>query len=276
MSFTLLTLPQVSLWDGIVPSEGPLRLEYVPSGDHTSNAKDPDAPGTLVFHVGSQSSRLEPGSPVKLLISSRGQRSYSFDVGGPDKREYTVRLVIPAPTEDIVHVSQDIETLDQLLAQYTDLSWNFESAQSLPPPLPPRRSPTPNPQLAHDDHQTNIKDNVEQAKPVRDADLRGRLVLMDEANGDIVGELPGTMVIQEDPALRSGANGSNSVVLEMQPDMYDACTGAKDLGAIGDELREAREVIVRAVSPEEQDWIMKGATLIRCVSKQVSTRCTPR
>ena len=44
-----------------------------------------------------------------------------------------------------------------------------------------------------------------------------------------------------------------------------ACTGAVALGEIGEELRDAREVIARAVPKEEQDWVMKSATLVRCV-----------
>ncbi|KIP10277.1 hypothetical protein PHLGIDRAFT_33952 [Phlebiopsis gigantea 11061_1 CR5-6] len=262
MSFTLLTLPQVTLWDGPVPSAGSLRLEYVPSSDYTSAVKDPNTPGSLVFHVGSHSSTLQPGFPVKLLVSLQGQRTYCFDVKDSENRERTVRLGIPTPTDDIAHVAQDIETLDQLLTQYTDLAWSMEPAKSLPPPLPARRSPAPQPVHEDEDHRTNIKDSLQHAKPVQDADLRGRLVLMDEANGDVVGELPGTIVIQEDPTLRYDPNTSNAVVLEMQPDMYDACTGVKDMSAIGEELLEAREVVVRAVSPEEQDWVMKGATLI--------------
>ena len=60
-------------------------------------------------------------------------------------------------------------------------------------------------------------------------------------------------------------DGASPVVLEMHPDMYDACTGVKAFGAEGDDLLETREVFVTAVPPEEQDWLMKGASLIRFV-----------
>jgi spartin len=261
MSFTLLTLPQVTLQTLSTSESGPLAVECLSSGDGS------DAKLALVFHLGPHSLRLDPGTPVKLLISQSGKRTYAFDPGDARKRDAekgdsTVHLIVPPPTEDASHIAQDIETLDHLLTQYADLSWAHESLAPVPPPLPARTG-SPSVQVTHLEHESNIRDNVEHAKPVEDPDLRGRLVLMDESNGDIVGELPSQMDIREDSTVPNDAGASDPVVLEMQPAMYDACTGAKPVGAIGDDLLEAQEVIVRAVPPEEQDWLMKSATLIR-------------
>lgn len=270
MSFTLLTLPHVTLRTSSTFDEGSLTLECVPSSENDAKAKQTEtASMTLAFHVGQHTSRLNPGSPVKLVISQNGQRVYSFDdalaeTNHETKRGSTVHLVIPPPTEDAPHVADDIETFDHLLTQYAELAWSYESPKTAPPPLPARPGHAATPQPTTHEHQLNIKANVEDAKPVDDPALRGRLVLMDEANGDIVGELPNSLHFHEDPALPKDATASDAVVLEMQPEMYDACTGVKDLAAEGEELREAREVIVRAVPPEDQDWLMKGATLIRC------------
>lgn len=266
MSFTLLTLPQATLRTNTLSETGSLVVECITDGTHAPEGKGDDSM-VLVFRLGSQSHKLEQGSAVKLVISHDGQREYSFDNGVAEKSDSgkpgsTVHLIIPPPTEDTPHVAEDIETFDHLLTQYAELSWTFASPSTAPPPLPARsgRSPAP----GDGPHQANIKENVDEAKPVADPDLRGRLVLMDEANGDIVGELPKSMDIREDPALPATAQASDAVVLEMQPEMYDACTGVKDMGAEGDELVEAREVIVRAIPPEEHDWLLKGATLVRC------------
>lgn len=270
MSFTLLTLPQVSLRAGTSSHDSPLTLEYVPGGDDVSDSKSTYAPGTLLFHVGPHSYGLVPGSSVELVIAHNGQRSYSFDATNSEKRNSEVHIVIPAPIQDDPpHIAQDIETFDHVLTQSTTLSWRYESPNNTPPPLP-ARSPRPStPQPVHHE-QANIKVNVEEAKPVGDPNLRGRLVFMDASNGDIVGELPKTMDIHEDPAFTGGANASDAVVLEMQPELYDAYTGAKDLSAVGDELHEAREIIVRAVPPEERDWVLKSATLVRCVVRALN------
>lgn len=268
MSFTLLTLPQVALRAGTVPDEGSLSLEYVPSTEYVADSKGADAPGTLVFHIGLHSYSLGSGTPVKLVLSQDGKRTYLFDATGSEKQRCAVHLVIPAPTEDVIHIAQDVETFDQLLSQYTEFSWSYDSPKDAPPPLPPR-SPRPSTPLPDShEHQANIKANAEEGKPIEDPALRGRLVLMDASNGDIVGELPNAMDFHEDPKLLSDSKASDAVVLEMQPEMYDACTGAKEMGLIGEDLREAREVIVCAVPPEEQDWVMKSATIVRyAVSK---------
>ncbi|GJE87993.1 Senescence domain-containing protein [Phanerochaete sordida] len=259
MSTVLLTIPQVSLRTSSVSETGQLAVELLSTGE------GPDAKLALVFHLGPHSVKLDPGSLVKLILSANGQRTYVLASAGgvqghTEKSDSTVRLVVPPPSEDAPHLAQDIETFDHLLTQYTDLSWAFETPPRTPPPLP-ARPVTPSVQPPHD-HQSNIRDNVEHAKPVADPDLRGHLVLMDESTGDIVGELPNQLNIHEDSTIPSNASASDPVVLEMQPALYDAYTGAGPVGAIGNDLLEARDVIARAVPAEEQDWLMKGATLI--------------
>ena len=111
----------------------------------------------------------------------------------------------------------------------------------------------------------------------RAEDLRGRLVLMDEMTGEMVGEVPHQLPIHEDPALEGidkieGAKDvahAAPVVLELPPDVYDAYTGQQPSEAevaAAAELTEAREIFVRAVPPEQQDWLTKSASLIRCVT----------
>lgn len=257
MSLTLLTLPDVAFTTPTTSEDGTLALEL-----STGSQEKEKETATLILRLNAHAHAVEPASVVTLVIAQDGRRTYSFDVGGEkNEKPQVVRVVVRPPTEDIAHVAQDIETFDHLLTQYADLSWSYDQAV-VPPPLPARTSPAP------PEHHANLKANVEEAKPVDDPALRGRLVLMDEASGEVVGELPQTLNIHEDLSVARNEKGSDAVVLEMHPDMYDACTGVRALGAEGEDLKEARDVIIRVVPPEERDWILKSATLIRYASQQ--------
>ncbi len=262
MSFSLLTLPNVKLTGPRITEQGALWVEWSPQPDNTT---------LLVLHLNTHASGIRPGSRVALLISPSGEREYTFeevvilDEKGSERSKGSVKVVVPPPYEDTKHVAEDIQTFDQVLTQYAELSWSHsipEPKSPAPPPLPVR---SPQPQILTNEPQANIKENVEENKPVQDSSLRGRLVLMDDANGDIVGELPQTLNIREDSALRSPGRTDNAapVVLELQPEMYDAVTGVQPLGAEGKELLQLREVVVRGIPEEERDWMLKGAAVVR-------------
>lgn len=280
MSFTLLTLPNVVLSSSNVSEHGILSLECGPSANGTT------VPGTgidssvaLALRLNARAFFVNPGSHINLVISHSGERSYTLEalaIGekGVEKSSSSVTVTVPPPTEDAKHVAEDIETFDQLLAQYADLEWSYATPEKspVPPPLPARNLQVPPTNPPRDAPHTNIKASVEEHRPVDDASLRGRLVLVDEGNGDVVGELPQTLRITEDPALPTvlgetdgGTGEAAPVVLELDPDVFDACTGARPVGTEGEALLELREVFVHAVPPEEHDWVMKGANLIRSV-----------
>lgn len=259
MSFTLLTIPGVSLSASTISESGTLALEHI-SGDEGAT-KGAEVFVTLALHLNSHVFKLIPPTPVALVILPSGERIYTFEAATGEKsteKPNSVRLTVPPPTEGSQHVATDIETFDQILTQYTDFSWTQGSPEVAPPPLPARRG---QPDSAV---PPNIKPNVEEHKPVQDPSLRGRLLLMDETNGDVIGELPETLNITEDPSMPGSAgSGADAVVLEMHPDMFDACTGVRPLGSEGEELLGTREVFVSVVPPEDQDWMMKGASLVR-------------
>lgn len=260
MSFTLLTIPGVSLSTSTISESGILALEHT-SGDEGATNPEGAARVTLALHLNSHIFNLIPHSPVTLVILPSGERIYTFEAATGEKsteKPNSVRITVPPPTEDAQHVAADIETFDQVLTQYADFSWTQRSPEVVPPPLPARRG------QAESAAPPNIKPNVEEHKPVQDPSLRGRLLLMDETNGDVVGELPETLNITEDPSMPGTAgSGADAVVLEMHPDMFDACTGVRPLGSEGEELLGTREVFVSVVPPEEQDWMMKGASIVR-------------
>ncbi|KAI0338958.1 hypothetical protein BDW22DRAFT_1362294 [Trametopsis cervina] len=260
MSFSLLTIPEVSLTTSNETASGILSVECVP---------DVEGSARLVLHLGLRALKISPGSIVTLLLAQSGERTYNFqevfilDEKGSERTKGSVQVIIPPPSEDAKHIVEDIETFDHLLTQYAELSWSYaipEPPSPVPPPLPARNSAL---QSSHEQHHVNIKESVEEHVPVEDPSLRGRLVLMDDSNGDIVGELPQTLHITEDASLpKAGKDDNGPVVLELQPEMYDAVTGVRPLGAEGEELLQMREVIVSVIPPEERDWMMKGATLV--------------
>ena len=107
-----------------------------------------------------------------------------------------------------------------------------------------------------------------------DPALRGRLVLMDETSGEIVGELPQKLSVTEDPAVSVQDNEKKDgeelgpVVVELPPDVYDAYTNGtffEALKKVGDDLADTRDVFVRAIPAEEQNWLTRSATVARSV-----------
>jgi spartin len=82
-------------------------------------------------------------------------------------------------------------------------------------------------------------------------DLRGRFVLMNEDSGEIVGALDRSVRVHEDPSLGERGHEEDLVVVELPEDADEF-----------DELRDL-DVLVRAVPPEDRDWMLKGAVFAR-------------
>ncbi|THH16680.1 hypothetical protein EUX98_g9261 [Antrodiella citrinella] len=162
--------------------------------------------------------------------------------------------------------TEDAETLDIVLSQYESGVVRHRDGRDDGHDSQSRTQPPPS-----DQHTTESTDgNAHSAVHINDPSLRGRLVLMDESSGEVVGELPERLSFKEDPALISGekrkqkGEEAGPVVLELPPDMYDAYTSGKGLpvDVIGEDLAETRDVFVRAIPEEEQDWLTTGATVI--------------
>ena len=200
---------------------------------------------------------LDPTKPIFVRVGPDGGRTYTFQTADtPVGTEPSlIRLTIPIPPRPDAHRAETIEAFDHILAQYAEVEG-----------------------IAHEPHsQAHDPQGGAAASHAQDGaqpeDLRGKLVLMDEESGEVVGELPSGVHITEDPALAKAAKGKDGepapVLLELPPDVYDAYTGQ---GASvvpyhepESELEEAREIFVRAIPPEDQDWLTKSATFIRCV-----------
>ena len=86
-----------------------------------------------------------------------------------------------------------------------------------------------------------------------EGDLRGRFVLMNEDDGQIVGTLDSSVRVNEDPSLAERGHEGDPVVVELQE-------GTDTLEELSDV-----EVLVRTIPPEERDWMLKGAVFVRHV-----------
>jgi spartin len=210
-AFILLNLPNATLKAGNATYDGVLALECVTvSVSQTQSIQTPAQDVYLVLRLKSFETPIDPSGIIRCSVQN-GIRRYSFlDGSGED---VVVGLHEPGAHEP--HIQEDLDTFDNILAQYTE----FQIPQS---------------------HLATFSGSE---KP---ENLRGHLVLVNEDNGEVVGELDDKLVIQEDPTLN---DKNDPVVIEIPEGTQDG----------------ARAAFVRAIPPEERDIILKGASLVRCV-----------
>jgi spartin len=211
-AFILLNLENAMLKTGNVTYDGILALECVTiSVTQAQITETPARDVYLVLRIKSFETPLDPSGAVKCSIQN-GFRHYSFLGGGGEN----VVVTLHEPGAHEPHVKEDLDTFDSILAQYTEF-----------------RSPQP--------HLTSPPGSE---KP---EDLRGHVVLVNEDNGEIVGELDNKLIIQEDPTLDDKSQEKGPVVIEIPEEGQNG----------------ARAALVRAIPPGEQDMLIKGASLVR-------------
>jgi len=74
--------------------------------------------------------------------------------------------------------------------------------------------------------------------------MPGRLVLIDENNGEIVAELDSRLDINEDPSLSIHGRKNDPVIIELPED-------------------DTNLALAHVIPPEDQDWIIKSASFAR-------------
>ncbi|KAI0628723.1 hypothetical protein C8Q77DRAFT_1145079 [Trametes polyzona] len=270
-AFVLLHIPDVTLTAAGARESGTLALECVtlaPNGDDKSaplaaSLSSDDRSLYLVLRLNTLELPLDPTRPISVQVTPDGSRTYTFqsaDASPVEAPGSPIYLTVPIPTRPDAHRAETIEAFDHILIQYAEV-------QGLQP-SPISGSPQGQPEGA-------ASSSSAPAPPAQE-DLRGKLVLMDEESGEVVGELPHGVHVKEDPALSHTAKGADGapapVLLELPPDVYDAYTGqgasVVPYHSPESDLEEAKEIFVRAIPPEDQDWITKSATVI---SQAIST-----
>jgi len=147
-----------------------------------------------------------------------------------------VRLVVPLDPMNSAS-AEDLETMEVLISQYGvlhDLDGTAEKGEKIQPP--------PSFEIATEN------------KPLEKSgggaeDYKGRLVLMDEDSGEVVGALDEKVPIKEDNAISARGHEKDPVVV--------------DLPTEEEELAGRIEAYVHPPTPEQQDMLMKTAGLIR-------------
>ena len=241
-AFLLLSLPTATLEkQRNKPVTGSLHLECVT----ISNAQSPfpDRDVYLILKLG----HLEiPVDPYRKVTASVGHDSHIYTFQATDS-DSAFSISIPSPRSP--SASQDLETFNHILTQYVSQFSEERQGQEIPHQFDRKIDPAPPRVSSPNEHEYE--------------DLRGRLVLVNESDGTVVGDLEHEFKINEDPALARDLPENEPVFIDLPPD-YDTATAGR-AKVPGEEFvpMTAREAFVRAVPPEERNTLTNTATLIR-------------
>lgn len=203
----------------------------------------PDRDVYLVIKLGRLEIPVDPSRRVKASAAGHDSHIYTFQATDSDS-EFSIS--VPFPRSPVA--TQDLETFNHILTQYVtgfseergdkDVPHHLDEKISHPPPPP-----------STNEHEYE--------------DLRGHLVLINESDGSVLGDLDHEFKINEDPALTRGLPENAPVIIELPPD-YDTATAGRT-NIPGGEFAPitASEAFVHAVPPEERDSFTGAATLIR-------------
>lgn len=228
-AFVLLTLPNATLTAFDSTESGALHLACV-------TVQVPDA---------------EAGRDVYLMLRLNGTET-PIDPAGtiqrtdtPEFRIYTFHSTDTYPAERVLRIStaksnqvlaEDLETFDSLLAQYADF----------------RATPVSVPTDA-----SVVADKSAPHAPDVYGDLRGHLVAINEDTGEVIGQFDNSQFsLQEDPKMHERGHENDTVYIEVP-----------DVRSIAEQDATALQMFIRAVPPDQQDWITKSATIVRYVSR---------
>lgn len=214
-----------------------LFLECVTISATVARSPFPDRDVYLVIRIG----QLEiPVDPCRRVTASIGRDPHVYTFQATDS-EPKFSISIPFPHNPVG--SQDLETFNHVLTQYVaGFSEERADGEQIPQHLDRKIEP-------HNEQEYE--------------DLRGHLVLINESDGTVLGDLDHEFRITEDPTLTRDLPENAPVVIELPPD-YDTATA--DRGKIPGEQfvpMTSREAFVRAVPPEDRDGLTNTATLIR-------------
>jgi len=231
--YVLVTLSNATLTssptsNGPTTFTGKLALECVtlntPSTRATSTPVTPTRDVLLVLRLGAFEEPLDPARALTVsVLPPSGAHRYVFHAT-QDDAQFTVDLPPVTPEN-----AEAIELFHSVLVGYTADARGVGGA--------PARGPN------HNASAPAEREKFEE-------DLRGRFVLMNEDNGEVVGALDRSIRVNEDPSLGEKGHENDPVVVELPED--------------ADTLDDS-EVLVRAIPPDERDWMLKGAIFVRHV-----------
>ncbi|KAJ7144893.1 hypothetical protein C8R43DRAFT_1070394 [Mycena crocata] len=218
-AFLLLNLSNCYLVVNGKTHSGTLALECVTLPISGKSTGTEDHHLYLVLRMNETEIPIDPTRVIQTNLSESGSRKYTFLPTEADPAELLLTVAMPSFPD--AHFLEDVEIFESVIAQYADL-------QGIP-----HETPEVNP---------NIYDKADSE------DLRGHLVLVNQDNGEVVGEFDRKFSVQEDPTLSQAGHERDPVIIELPDDKeWD---------------ENVMAIFARAIPPEQQDWITKGATII--------------
>lgn len=234
--FLLLTLPNTTLTANGTSESGTLYLECITvQVPDTSAVVDRDV--YLILRINSIETPIDPARVIYRTDGS-GWRTYTFYGTETDPTELVLTISPPTPSQSNVLFKEDLETFESILAQYADLRGSPDSVNVTNPiaTVPIGRS-----------------DIIGSGFPGGHGDLRGRLVAVNEDTGEVVGEFDDVKFrVQEDPILHQKGHENDAVIIEVP----ETRSGEEQDAT-------ALQMFIRAVPPDQQDWLTKSATVVR-------------
>jgi spartin len=225
--FLLLTIPQCVLsTPSTAPQTGTLALQCVTLDIPSESMPDRDV--WLVLKLNAFEMAL---SPTQTINYNRSTHTYMFL---PEtENSGLVQLVVP-PNPSNLASYQDLETMEVILSQY-GIVHDMEG--------PVMEKGKGGGELS------DTKSGPGVIGGTGPSDFKGRLVLMDEDDGEVVATLDEAVPIKEDKSLAAVGHEKEPVVINLPGEE--------------DEKAGRREAYAHPASPEEQDMMMKTAGLIR-------------
>ena len=228
-AFVLLILPNATLTAFDSTETGPLHLACV-----TVQVPDAEAGRDvyLMLRLNGTETPIDPAGTIQRT-DTPGFRIYTFY----STDAYPAERVLRIPTAQSNQVlAEDLETFESLLAQYAD----FRGA----PVSVPTGAPV-------------VPDKGALHAPDVYGDLRGHLVAINEDTGEVIGQFDNSQFsLQEDPKMHERGHENDAVYIEVP-----------DVGTPAERDATALQMFIRAVPPDQQDWITKSATVVRYVSR---------
>jgi spartin len=243
-AFLLLSLPNATLKSSTSTYTDCLYLECITIPTSALKSPFPDRDVYLVLRISDVEIAIDPSRTIHSSVQ-RDTQVYTFHA---TEQEGQFEISVTSPHNE--DSAQDLETFDHILTQYAHFT-SHQSIVGFDADAKIDRAPSPIPTA--NDYE----------------DLRGKLVLINESDGQVVGELDNQFNIREDPALTHGLGPHDNVVLELPPD-YEI--GAPHTGG-----SRAREAFVHAVPSAERDLLTNTASLVRYVIRSkpgIQADCT--
>jgi spartin len=215
--FLLLSIPSCTLTGPSVSQSGQLSLECYTLPVPAEGGQPADRDVWLVLRVGSFEMPISPTSPIR---KSREKNTYTFTQGdgSTDAGAHVLRLPPPSTVND----QEDLETLEVLFEQYGIVL-----------------SETP----SGDEKGKATLGSYGSSE-------HGKLLLVDEEDGHVIGHLDQEFTIKEDTTVNAKGREKDPVIV--------------DLPLEGDPNAE-----IHVHSVKEDDPILRAAGFLRCVGSRI-------